>query len=159
MGRMTFDGNFCDIAMCHEDPCHYDGSCTQKRVWERLKAYEDTGLEPEEITAHADNWCAFYCNRRCNLDGDWCPEGPGCPMEISPDKAPRLRELAKAEKDGRLVVLPCKVGSAVDKLFFHNEVIALWYDKPNDKDHSYLLWRGEAWRIPDEYKDQRILKF
>lgn len=26
-----------------------DGPCSQRKVWERLKAYEDTGLEPEEI--------------------------------------------------------------------------------------------------------------
>ncbi len=49
MDRLTFDGNFCDIAMCREQKCPYDGSCSQREVWERLKAYEDTGLEPEEI--------------------------------------------------------------------------------------------------------------
>lgn len=27
----------------------YDGSCSQREAWDRLKAYEDTGLEPEEI--------------------------------------------------------------------------------------------------------------
>lgn len=35
--------------MCREQKCPYDGSCSQREVWERLKAYEDTGLEPEEI--------------------------------------------------------------------------------------------------------------
>ena len=49
MDRLTFEGNFCDIAQCRELPCPYDGSCTQKEVWARLKAYEDTGLEPEAI--------------------------------------------------------------------------------------------------------------
>lgn len=49
MDRLTFDGNFCEIAMCREQKCPYDGSCSQREVWERLKAYEDTGLEPEEI--------------------------------------------------------------------------------------------------------------
>lgn len=41
MERLTFEGNFCDIAMCRENPCPYNGSCTQREVWERLKAYED----------------------------------------------------------------------------------------------------------------------
>lgn len=41
MERLTFDGNFCDIAMCRENRCPYDGSCTQRKVWERLKEYED----------------------------------------------------------------------------------------------------------------------
>lgn len=41
MERLTFGGNFCDIAMCRENSCPYDGSCTQRKVWERLKEYED----------------------------------------------------------------------------------------------------------------------
>lgn len=52
MERLTFEGNFCDIAMCREVPggsfCEDDG-CSQKKVWERLKAYEDTGLTPEGV--------------------------------------------------------------------------------------------------------------
>lgn len=54
MERLTFEGNFCEIAQCAEIPggsfCE-DGACSQWKVWERLKQYEDTGLEPEEITA------------------------------------------------------------------------------------------------------------
>lgn len=45
MERLTFDGNFCDIAQCRELPCQHGGNCSQKQVWERLKAYEDTGLD------------------------------------------------------------------------------------------------------------------
>lgn len=44
MKRLTFDGNFCDIAMCQEvrggSFCE-DGYCSQRKVWERLKNYED----------------------------------------------------------------------------------------------------------------------
>ena len=44
MKRLTFDGNFCDIAMCGEVPggsfCE-DGVCSQRNVWERLKSIED----------------------------------------------------------------------------------------------------------------------
>lgn len=54
MDRLTFEGNFCDIAMCRETPggsfCE-DGYCSQRKCWERLKQYEDTGLSPEEILA------------------------------------------------------------------------------------------------------------
>lgn len=43
-GRITFEGNFCEIARCLETPggsfCE-DGTCSQRRVWERLKEYED----------------------------------------------------------------------------------------------------------------------
>ena len=55
MNRLTFDGNFCDIAMCLDTPggsfCE-DGDCSQRKVWERLKQYEDTGLEPKEILSY-----------------------------------------------------------------------------------------------------------
>lgn len=65
MERLTFDGNFCDIAKCGEinggSSCK-DGYCSQRKVWERLKQYED------------------------------------------------------AEAEGRLVVLPCKVGDTVYQL-------------------------------------------
>lgn len=44
MERLTFEGDFCDIAMCLETRggsfCE-DGACSQRRVWERLKHYED----------------------------------------------------------------------------------------------------------------------
>lgn len=49
MNRLTFDGNFCDIAQCRELSCPYSTYCRQRQVWEKLKAYEDTGLTPEEV--------------------------------------------------------------------------------------------------------------
>lgn len=72
--------------------------------------------------------------------------------------ADRLGKLAAADRDGRVVVLPFTVGDTVDRLFSHNEVIALWYDKPDDKDYSYLLWRGMAWEIPEEYRNLAFLR-
>lgn len=51
MDRLTFEGLFCDIAQCSATPggsfCE-DGMCSQRATWERLKAYEDTGLTPEQ---------------------------------------------------------------------------------------------------------------
>ena len=85
MERLTFDGNFCDISQCREMPCPHGGSCTQRKVWEKLKAYEDTLLTPEEVNdvmAKAKLASAFGV------------------------AADRLRDLAEADKDGRLVVLP-----------------------------------------------------
>ena len=94
MERLTFEGNFCDIAQCREIPCPYNGACSQRKVWERLKAYEDPGLEPEEIDMDHEAAEQLRCLcRDCDLD--------------------RLEELAEADKDGRLVVLPCKVGQRV----------------------------------------------
>lgn len=98
MERLTFEGNFCDIAQCCNVPggsfCE-DGACSQKKVWTRLKAYEDTGLTPEEIkTPSEDTMINLAAQALC----------------VEPS---RLRELAKADKDGRLEVLPCKVGDMV----------------------------------------------
>lgn len=61
----------------------------------RLAAYEDTGLTPEEVDKLTRDWSDL-----CTIVGE-CGD-------IS-----RVRELAEADKDGRLVVLPCKVGDTV----------------------------------------------
>lgn len=89
MERLTFDGNFCDIAQCRELPCPYNNACTQRQVWGKLKAYEDLGLEPEEYkrTMSADIIVRVAAGAL------------GVPAE-------RLRELTEADKDGRVVVLP-----------------------------------------------------
>ena len=99
MERLTFEGNFCDIAQCREIPCPYNGACSQRKVWERLANYEDTGLEPDEVAALQKDWSGLR-----TMIGE-------C------GGVDRLRELAEADKDGRLVVLPCKVGDVMYKLF------------------------------------------
>ena len=47
--RLTFEGNFCEIARCKETRwgkyCP-DGACSQRKVWERLKQYEDSDVVP-----------------------------------------------------------------------------------------------------------------
>ena len=100
MERLTFEGNFCDIAQCRELPCPYDGNCTQKEVWERLKAYEDAGLSPQA--------CAEAREIEETLSG--------CDYSIS-----RMVDLMKADKDGRVLILPCKVGDMA--YWVHNGVI------------------------------------
>ena len=87
MERITFEGNFCDIAMCRENPCPYNGMCSQRQTWERLKEYEDSGLEPEEIKKHeaAYNECLT--------------------RTYGPFKQ-KISQWLQAEQDGRLVELP-----------------------------------------------------
>lgn len=41
MDRLTFEGNFCDIAKCLVVPGCCGGTCSPRKVWERLKKYED----------------------------------------------------------------------------------------------------------------------
>lgn len=85
MERLTFDGNFCEIARCKEVKCPYDTACSQKQVWERLKAYEDSKLSPED----AANLHAIL------------RLGDGMTLM-------RLRELAVADQEGRVTILPCR---------------------------------------------------
>lgn len=66
------------------------------RAMMRLAAYEDTGLSPGEVRSLWGEWDAMMSV--LNSIGSY----------------DRLRELAEADKDGRLVVLPCKVG---DRLY------------------------------------------
>lgn len=94
MERLTFEGNFCDIAQCKEIPCPYNGECSQRKVWERLKAYEDTHMMPSDVTSMRMDM-AIIAALFNGVDVD------------------RMKELAEADKDGRVVVLPCKVGQRV----------------------------------------------
>ena len=97
MARITFEGNFCDISMCRENPCPYNGMCSQRQTWERLKEYEDTGFDPEEIADFMKRW-------------EQTVEIGGMLKKYCID---HIRDLLHAEQDGRLVVLPCKAGDHV----------------------------------------------
>ena len=80
---------------CFEEPC-YGGGCKIKdcpfetAVCERLAAYEDTGLTPEQCE-----------NVKVIIESAFSDDT---------SKAERIRELLKADKEGRLVVLPCRQG-------------------------------------------------
>lgn len=82
--------------------CPYDNNCTQKQVWERLKAYEDTGLTPER--------CAEFA--RADAEGRYIVM-----RDAEQEGVARLRELAEADRDGHVVVLPCKVGDKLYRVF------------------------------------------
>ena len=79
-------------------------SCTalycRNRLKDRIAAYEDSGWAPEEVLPKdkADE-ITLKLMRLADLESL-------CSFN-------RLRELAEADKDGRLVVLPCKVGDTV----------------------------------------------
>ena len=62
---------------------------------ERLAAYEDTGMMPKEVVELVKDWSA-----QCTIIG----ECGGLDY---------VMELAEADKAGRLVVLPCKVGDVL----------------------------------------------
>lgn len=95
--------NFDPWECCGQDKycqkgCHDPGGCTKgcivPQLYARLGAYEDTRLEPEEIDM--DHEAAEQLRHLCR----------NCDLE-------RLEKLAEADKEGRVVVLPCKVGDTV----------------------------------------------
>lgn len=112
---------------CFEEPCGGMGCRTEDcevkvEIRERLAAYEDTGLEPEEVLPKdkADE-IALKLMRLADLE--------------SLCNYTRLRELAEADKDGRVVVPPCEVGDIV--YGFHGEktilpMVAKWIETNTD---------------------------
>ena len=96
---------------CFEEPC-YGSGCKIKdcqfetAVCDRLAAYEDTGLTPEEV-------------KRSKLEIE-----AGCVKAIARTYGidiNRLRKFAEADRDGRVIVLPCEVGHAA--YWVHNGII------------------------------------
>lgn len=85
MNRLTFDGNFCDIAQRRELLCPYNNACAQRQVWERLKQYEDSGLSP------------VACEEVKKIEAG---------LSEHDYSIARMAKLMQADKDGRLMVLP-----------------------------------------------------
>ena len=68
----------------------------EEAAWSRLAAYENTGLTPQEVISMHGEWRAMMSVLN-SIGGGYT----------------RLRELAEADRDGRVVVLPCKAGQRV----------------------------------------------
>jgi hypothetical protein len=80
------------------------------RACNKLAAYEDAGMEPEQImeAANRKHNCKIECLLKkyiANLEELKHFRDLTKMVSIA-----HIRELLEAEKDGRLVVLPCKVG-------------------------------------------------
>ena len=78
----------------------YEDPETRKKILNRLAAYEDTGLEPEDIISAVDMSKIACALHELNAYKDL-------------GSIDHIRDLLQAEQDGRLVVLPCKVGDHV----------------------------------------------
>ena len=74
---------------------NFSGVQYQADFVDRLAAYEDTGLEPEAVETVK---LALAAKHMVDLE------------TLNNTPISRLVELAEADKDGRVVVLPCKVG-------------------------------------------------
>ena len=77
---------------------NFSGVQYQADFVDRLAAYEDTGLYPESVEELKLSMMGKAISEITEFEG--------LPID-------RIREFAEADKDGRVVVLPCKVGDTV----------------------------------------------
>lgn len=111
-------------------------------LYGRLKAYEDTGLTPEEIIKigmETEAGCVRAIARMYGVDTN------------------RLRELAAADRDGRCIILPCKVYETDGVRVYEHTVREVIYETAGgpafDKNaigKSIFLTRAEAERALQE---------
>ncbi len=108
-----------------------EGSSIIKELLDKLAAYEDTGLEPDEIKEKI-GFMSPVCvgcegktadgkrTEKCTYDEDFrkCLE-----------RSVHLSELAHAEEQDRLVILPCKVSDTIYVI------------------HDGKIWDGEVYHI------------
>ena len=97
--------NFDPWECCGQDKycqrgCHDPGGCTKgcivPQLYARSGAYEDTELTPQEVLSMKFEWCAMM-DALNSIGGGYT----------------RLRELAEADRAGRVAVLPCQSGEHV----------------------------------------------
>lgn len=100
--------------------------------------YEDTGLEPEQCE-----------NAKAIIESAFSNDT---------SKAERIRELLKADNDGRLVVLPCKMGDTVYYIrreFDGTDVVGeaeFWWSDIPYIGKTIFLTREEAEKALEEMK-------
>ena len=116
-------------------------------LYGRLKAYEDTGIEPEAVETVKLALCAKHM-----VDLETLNNTP-----IS-----RLVELAEADKDGRVVILPCKVYETDGVRVYEHTVREVIYETAGgpafDKNaigKSIFLTRAEAERALQEMEGKK----
>ena len=102
--QTSHENGICCTHFCGPECIGVGGNCAmnckwEEAAWSRLAAYEDTGMTPKRCAefAQADAEGRYIVMRDAEQEG-----------------VARLRELAEADKDERVVVLPCKVG---DRLY------------------------------------------
>ena len=140
--QTSHENGICCTHFCGPECLGVGGNCAmnckwEEAAWSRLAAYEDTDMTPEEVSTLVKDWSDL-----CTIVGE-CGG-------IS-----RVRVLAEADRAGRLVVLPCEVGTAT---YYIHYPIAVYPDKSEpeikrgiftlcDLDrvgHSVFLTREEA---------------
>lgn len=120
-------------------PCA-DNALFWARVHEKLARYEDTGLEPEEVRGIKTAYDEVQI-----------------PYEVvaTGADAARVIRLLDADDEGRLLVLPCKVGDIVF-------LIVPGLSSPMPVPVCSLTWRGGKWSINadrEETEPPKVVNF
>ena len=125
-GRLVFPSELIGVMMTPSN----DTMC---QILTRLAAYEDIGLEPEEIADAVTDAKLIARSKIVSCFGV---------------DADHVRELVEAEQTGRLVVLPCKVGDHV--WADGREAIVVWFFgyKTGRYLHAQFLDNAECTDIP-----------
>nr|DAW54100.1 MAG TPA: hypothetical protein [Caudoviricetes sp.] len=136
---------------------NFSGVQYQADFVDRLAAYEDTGWTPEMLRKLGEN-----------AGHMWDFAQAAGSMTIG-----RLKELAEADKDGRVVILPCKVGDTVyfglPGRIIEKQVFSIVsfsnstriycggtseYFRPEDIGKTFFLTREEAEKALQEMEDK-----
>lgn len=108
----------------------------------RLAAYEDAGLTPSDVHSLWGEWNAMMSVLN-SIGGGY----------------DRLRQLAEADKAGRVVILPCKVGDTVWILQRRSDgsdcvrAAEFWWSDIPQVGKTVFLSREEAEKALEEEKD------
>lgn len=110
---------------------------------DRLAAYEDTRLEPEDFKR------TFTEDALLKLTGQL--------LGVTPD---RLRELAQADREGRCVVLPCKIGDTIYQVDYmtHGEALRAGVPEKNDPRSKRKFGRRKAEYLPLMVREKKMVK-
>ena len=108
-------------------------------LYGRLKAYEDTGIEPEAVETVKLALAAKHLVALETLNN----------TPIS-----RLVELAEADKDGRVIILPCKVYETDGVRVYEHTVREVIYETAGGPDHwnIYLMAYAHGQNTPSGLK-------
>lgn len=125
-GQAVMDCQKCKEKHIDDQDMYCSALYCRNRLKDRVAEYEDTGLEPQEILSATDMAkvaCALHELNKYKELGD----------------LDRLRELVEADRDGRCVVLPCKLH---DKVFFIENGCV------NETEvDSFHNWTSGRWKI------------
>lgn len=132
-----------DIGIIHEINCCDENNKNWFSLYEgtaidKLGQYEDTGLTPQEIE---------QMKARMPLH-KWTGESPD-KMSIFNVPVKTIMEFAEAEKQDRLVVLPCKVGTRTYRIV--PDFSVSWPDPPEYK----IIW--DTFKLNDIYDFEKTV--